>query len=734
MQVPYRCLVACPSGERGAVAAAIGKVFAETECTFSPFAPDSELSRLNGHPPGLQWFQLSTPLCAVLRLCGDVHRESKGLFDPTVRPLLAEFHSRLAESGKVPEEAELQHVEVGWEGLDFDWDGQRVRKTAPRELDLCGVAKGWAVDALCERLSARWGPCLCDWGGDVRACGRPPDPQGRPWSAALVRPPKLRDVFAQWQRRGSQRLDGELHQYLRLIELRDGEAVATSGDYMQIAKFGYLHVMHPKRRRPLQTSNGRLCSSTAVAGSCAGADALATAMLLSEHVEPALQLAGALRGRLRARECYFYVRNHETFIACDEGGHQTQESVGSGHGHGTQRRPAPPMNPTALPQADHPLRAPALAALHCVPKQLCILSLPDSAGAGAAVVSSLHAMQLGSRAVVVFNVQHGSALAAALASRQRGAEFVAHLLTEKHADLAVSVGDGGEGFIAGLRRDPSGVLHDLAGCANRCVVDFRLPVGDHDVVVADVLGGDGEAIEQGAPLLLWRGRLLALGAAGSPPPGAARREGYSSPRSGARLLFGSAAPTAEAAVAAAASLLAAVAAAAAAGQAAPTILRGGSCSTAAIAIGHHRSEGAVGVPVLDPRLCSLAPPVLTFCSVATDAAHTVLRVGAELVVHLLSAEAEDLFAPSRVFDPARPFAYLPVPSFRPVPGSLGCIRVAVRSVHGIGGGAGEDGGLLCVAAVSKVDDALARSSEARCPVYVGPALGAMQELGRWRAP
>ena len=102
------------------------------------------------------------------------------------------------------------------------------------------------MDKLVEALPS---PCYVDWGGDIKVKGK--HPSGRPWVVAVPEPPSLGELkmkVAKAKQAGQvgpiftlsdenvksedgKKEKAEGKEYLALIELRDGEAVATSGDY-----------------------------------------------------------------------------------------------------------------------------------------------------------------------------------------------------------------------------------------------------------------------------------------------------------------------------------------------------------------------------------------------------------------------------------------------------------------------------------------------------------------------
>jgi len=159
----------------------------EVDRRFSPFRPDSEV-RTGRHSP---------ELVEVLGLCANYERDTGGAF--------------------------------------------RVRLPG-RELDPCGVVKGWAGQRAADLLRAAGVTEYClNLGGDIVAAGRA-------WSVGIQHP----DLP---------------HQLCAVLEVRDG-AVATSGTYER----GH-HIVDGRTGRPVRD----LVSLTVVADDLTTADAVSTA-------------------------------------------------------------------------------------------------------------------------------------------------------------------------------------------------------------------------------------------------------------------------------------------------------------------------------------------------------------------------------------------------------------------------------------------------------------------------
>ncbi|WP_157122074.1 FAD:protein FMN transferase [Nocardia miyunensis] len=159
----------------------------EVDRRFSPFRPDSEVCR----------GEHSAELAGILRLCAEYERRSDGAF--------------------------------------------RARLPG-RQLDPCGVVKGWAVQRAADLLRARGLTAFClNAGGDIVTAGRA-------WKVGIRHP-------------------DQAHQVCAVLEVTDG-AVATSGTYERGA-----HIVDGRTGLPVLD----LVSLTVVADDLTTADVVSTA-------------------------------------------------------------------------------------------------------------------------------------------------------------------------------------------------------------------------------------------------------------------------------------------------------------------------------------------------------------------------------------------------------------------------------------------------------------------------
>jgi thiamine biosynthesis lipoprotein len=240
--------VTLPEGtQEAAIAAAVRLIVVAVDAAMSPFRPDSEVSRFNASGT-CDWQALSPETCAVVRQSLAVAARSRGAFDPTVGPIVGRYGFgpiRAPSTGSY---------------LDIAARQDAVKKSQPRlTLDLCGIAKGHALDRMVATLDdLRVTNYLIELGGEVFARGAHPD--GRAWQIGVERPVP-----------GPTTLQ-------RIVRL-DGRALATSGDtvngYM-IAGRRYSHIIDPRRGEP--ADNG-IASVSVFMPAAAMADALATALM-----------------------------------------------------------------------------------------------------------------------------------------------------------------------------------------------------------------------------------------------------------------------------------------------------------------------------------------------------------------------------------------------------------------------------------------------------------------------
>ena len=239
------------------------------ELQFSTTIDDSMLSELNAtgsaefSPEGLR----------ILKACFQFHRQTDGAFDPSVYPLVRLWGFQTTNQ-RVPTLPEIKKA-LGLVGLTrvVRLKGTRVSLERGSGLDFGGVLKGYAVDQALELLRSKGHQAgLVNAGGNLRVFGEKP---GRsPWVIGIRHP----------------RQEGEV---IALVSLKDGQAIATSGDYERYFTQNhnrYHHMIDPFTGSPAQ--NG-MVSVSVIAPDALTADAFSTGLfVLGPH--RAFQTAEAL--------------------------------------------------------------------------------------------------------------------------------------------------------------------------------------------------------------------------------------------------------------------------------------------------------------------------------------------------------------------------------------------------------------------------------------------------------
>lgn len=250
--------------DREQLQAAIDQVLAETTQHLSTYDAASEISRFNAAAT-TEPVDVSEPLGSVVAIANEVSVASGGAFDITVGPLVGAWGFGEADAGAVtapdPQQLARLRAEVGYEKLQSLSGRRALRKTvAGLQLDVDGIAPGYAVDRIAERFEALGvNDYLIELGGEIRAHGR--SPLGRPWRVAVEAP-----------------LSGERTPYA-IVEL-DGLGASTSGDYRNFRVVDGRRVSHTIDPRSGAPVTHRLASVCVVDKSTARADAYSTAMMV----------------------------------------------------------------------------------------------------------------------------------------------------------------------------------------------------------------------------------------------------------------------------------------------------------------------------------------------------------------------------------------------------------------------------------------------------------------------
>ncbi|MBQ7682416.1 MAG: FAD:protein FMN transferase [Oscillibacter sp.] len=224
------------------------------ESRASTTLESSEVYALNRDGGGTVSAETAALLDTALTMC----RATDGAFDVSIYPVVRAWGFTTGEY-RVPSFDEtaalLEHVDYARIRLD----GQSVTLPEGMEIDLGGVAKGYAGREAASYLREHGVTSgLLNLGGNVQTVGSKPD--GSPWRVAIRDP-------------------DDAQSYAGVVEIRDKAAVTSGGYERYFEENGetYWHIMNPATGRPAR--NG-VVSATVIADDGALCDALSTALFV----------------------------------------------------------------------------------------------------------------------------------------------------------------------------------------------------------------------------------------------------------------------------------------------------------------------------------------------------------------------------------------------------------------------------------------------------------------------
>lgn len=214
------------------------KDFDELHRTLHPWEPGT-LERINGilalaTPEAPAKASMPPGVIPILQDATRLSELSEGLFNPAIGNLvrLWGFHSDTFEPRLPDPAAVAKLVQANPRMSDLRLEGLSLVGTNPAvRIDLGGYAKGYALDVAAAYLKSQGVKnALINIGGNILALGAK---GGEPWKVGIQHP----------RRAGA----------LAVLELHDGEAIGTSGDYQRFFELGgkrYCHLIDPRTGRP----------------------------------------------------------------------------------------------------------------------------------------------------------------------------------------------------------------------------------------------------------------------------------------------------------------------------------------------------------------------------------------------------------------------------------------------------------------------------------------------------
>lgn len=232
-------IAAAPGEQAQAAAAKVLRDFDVLHRTYHAWQP-SELSALNEAIAAGRSLEVSAEFAGYIREAQAVAAAGDYLFDPGIGRLVAlwGFHTDDIRP-QLPDGPALRELLSAQPSIaDLRLAGNRVTsRNRAVALDFGGYLKGVALDRAAATLKgAGITNALINIGGNVMALGSR-DGAGSPWRIGIQHP-------------RPQTVGGAP---LATLELRDGEAIGTSGDYHRFFEIGgrrYCHLLDPRSGFP----------------------------------------------------------------------------------------------------------------------------------------------------------------------------------------------------------------------------------------------------------------------------------------------------------------------------------------------------------------------------------------------------------------------------------------------------------------------------------------------------
>lgn len=216
----------------------------------------SEINTINKNGGGM----LSEDTMAILDSAMKLYRDTEGIFDITVYPLIQEW-GFTDRNYHVPPQSRIQKLTalVNSGKLEYQTGTQELKLPEGVSLDFGGIAKGYASDCI-MKIYKKFGieSGIVSLGGNVQFCGNKAD--GSAWRVAIQSPDKEEG-------------------YIGILQESD-KAVITSGGYERYFEEDgkvWHHIIDPRTGYPAENE---LASVTIVSSEGTKADGLSTSLFI----------------------------------------------------------------------------------------------------------------------------------------------------------------------------------------------------------------------------------------------------------------------------------------------------------------------------------------------------------------------------------------------------------------------------------------------------------------------
>lgn len=239
----------------------VDKLLLDFNSVFSTYIEDSEISRWNSETT-TQPLPVSQDFFDLAKLAQNYCWISEGRYDITIKDLIDAWGFGPTKPDTIPSDELIDELKQRSGCASYKVTKERfLQKSNPKvKIDLSSIAKGLAVDKIFDLLKSKGlQNFIVEIGGETRVSGKPGE---------------KRDLYKLGISRPEEKASAQ--DISEILLLRNGEALATSGNYRNLrtnGKLKWAHIINPFTGLPEKTD---VISASIVAPNCATADGLAT--------------------------------------------------------------------------------------------------------------------------------------------------------------------------------------------------------------------------------------------------------------------------------------------------------------------------------------------------------------------------------------------------------------------------------------------------------------------------
>lgn len=270
----------------------VDSLLAVIDSSLSIYKPYSLISRFNQAGTGIEMDQ---HIARVINKSIETYRQTEGIFDITVQPLVQAWGFGPKKIDKLPDSATIRALKQCVGSRFLSVQDNRLSKTKPCvKIDVNGIAQGYSVDLLAAFLNSRHiSNYIVEVGGEIRIRGRR-QPGKEKMKIGIEAPGE--DEF-------------QLSLLQKIISLDSG-AITTSGSYRKFYESAGKKISHIIDPRTGYSAQSDLISVTVYAPDAMTADAYDNALMVM-----GLQKAMAFIEKRNDMAAYFIYRDKQGKIA-----------------------------------------------------------------------------------------------------------------------------------------------------------------------------------------------------------------------------------------------------------------------------------------------------------------------------------------------------------------------------------------------------------------------------------